>query len=80
GDENPDAGEETPGEGDENPDAGEETPEAGDEVEVPAEPSALSVTAKDLSSYSVAASERVEIVKPYYGEVKRSFAPATLKR
>ena len=80
GDENPEAGEETPGEGDENPDAGEETPEAGDEVEVPAEPSALSVTAKDLSSYSVAASERVEIVKPYYGEVKRSFAPATLKR
>ena len=80
GEETPEGGEDTPEGGEDTPAEGEETPETGDEVEVPAEPSALSVTAKDLSSYSVAAAERVEIVKPYYGEVKRSFAPATLKR
>lgn len=54
--------------------AEEETPETGDETVEP-EASALSISA----SYQVV-SERVEVVKPYYGEVKRSFAPATLKR
>ena len=54
--------------------AEEETPETGDETVEP-EASALSISA----SYPVV-SERVEVVKPYYGEVKRSFAPATLKR